>query len=368
MNIKGWQVAGKGRWSMERMNICVLFGGKSSEHAVSCMSAASVISNLDPVRYEVTKVGITKEGRWMLYTGTVDKIRTGEWEQEHNKACVLSPDAGHRGLLVLNKNGDYTILHVDVLFPVLHGKNGEDGTIQGLFELSGIPYVGDGVLASAVSMDKTYTKLVMEQAGIAQADYLICRNCSVKELDDIHQKIERSFGYPCFVKPANAGSSVGISKAKDKESLRAALDNALLHDRHIVIEEAVIGRELECSVLGTYTEVSASGVGEIVPAAEFYDYNAKYHDANSALHIPANLDEETVEKIRKIAVQAFQAVDGFGLARVDFFLREDGEVLLNELNTLPGFTSISMYAKLWEAKGLSYSDLLTSLIELAEKR
>lgn len=353
---------------MERTNVCVLFGGQSSEHEVSCVSAASVIKNLDPEKYEVTKVGITKEGKWLLYTGPVEKLPEDKWLQGSVKQCVLSPDPAHRGLLVMNKNGDYTILHVDVIFPVLHGKNGEDGTVQGLFELSGIPYVGDGVLASAVSMNKAFTKVLFANAGLRQAKYLAYPNCSLKDLDQMDAAIVRDFGYPCFVKPANAGSSVGISKAADKAGLRTALENALLHDRTVVVEQAIVGQELECSVLGGYTDAAASCVGEIRPTAEFYDYNAKYNDDTSELVIPAEIPEEAGRQIQEQAVRAFQAVDGFGLARVDFFLSEDGEILINELNTLPGFTDISMYAKLWEARGLSYRELLTTLIELAMRR
>ncbi len=353
---------------MERMVVCVLFGGQSSEHEVSCVSAASVIKNLDPEKYEVVKVGITRRGRWFYYQGPVDRIESGEWENEHNKRCVLSPDPHHRGLIVMNKNGDYTVVHIDVVFPVLHGKYGEDGTVQGLCELSGVPYVGDGVFASAAAMDKVFAKRLFAQEGLPQAAYLALKDCSLGDLNDIDAEITASFGYPCFVKPANAGSSVGITKAKDKAELRRALETALLHDRKLVIEEAIVGRELECSVLGDYQNISVSCAGEIRPAAEFYDYNAKYNDDRSELIIPAELDDTTQRQMAEYATRAFQAVDGFGLVRADFFLAEDGRLLLNEINTLPGFTSISMYAKLWEARGLSYRELLTTLIELAPKR
>lgn len=256
-----------------------------------------------------------------------------------------------------------------MVFPVLHGCNGEDGTIQGLFELAGIPYVGCGVLASAVGMDKIYAKIIFEKAGIPQADYLyFTRKEIYGDVEGVVDKIEEKFSYPVFVKPSNAGSSVGVSKAHDKNELKEALIYAARYDRKVLIEEFINGREVECAVLGNDDPV-ASTVGEIIPGNEFYDYKAKYIDNTSKIKIPADLPEETVEQIRNYAVKAFKALDCSGLARVDFFVhKETGKVYINEINTMPGFTSISMYPMLWEESGISYPELIEKLIDLAVQR
>ena len=350
---------------MTKIRLCVVFGGASSEHEVSCVSAASVLSHLSPDKYEISKIGITKAGRWLLYPGPVEAMRTGEWEKDPgNLPCSILPDRTSGGLAVFGEKTEFRTL--DCVFPVLHGKNGEDGTIQGLFELAGVPYVGCGVLASAVGMDKSYTKLVADSIGVTQAKYLVFRRHEFdKAPADFLLRAEETLGYPIFVKPANAGSSVGISKAKNAADLEKAVALAFRHDRKIVLEEAVVGRELETAVLGN-EEPTAAVVGEVLPAEEFYSYDAKYNNADSVLVIPAELPEGVSDRIRETAVRIFSALDGRGLSRVDFFLRErDGEVVFNEINTLPGFTDISMYSKLFDAAGVPYGELVDRLVACA---
>ena len=347
--------------------LCVIFGGRSPEHDISRKSVTSVLNNLDKSKYDIYVIGITKKGAWYLYTGDIKNIEGGEWEQDtaNKKKAIISPDSEDRAILVFDEN-DVEKIHIDVIFPVLHGEYGEDGTVQGLFELSGIPYVGAGVMASANGMDKTSSKIVFESAGIPQADWVV-----VNRNDDFEEKmneIENRLGYPCFVKPARTGSSVGVGKAHDRAELKNALENAAKFDRKILVEENIDGREVECAVLGN-DDVKAATVGEIMPTVEFYDFDAKYNDNSTKLQIPADLPEETTELIREYAVRAFKALDGDGLSRVDFFVRNsDGKVLLNEINTLPGFTNISMYPKLWGAVGIEYGELLDRLIELALER
>lgn len=349
-----------------KKNLCVIFGGESPEHDISQKSVTSILNNLDKEKYNIYTIGITRDGRWYLYTGDWSKIEPGEWEKdsENLRTAFISPDSSQHGIVVTD--GSNGIIHIDVIFPVLHGEYGEDGTIQGLFELSHIPYVGMGVLASANGMDKTFSKLVFQAAGIPQADWVV-----VTAADDLEKRadeIEAKLGYPCFVKPARLGSSVGIGKAHNREELIAALENAKKYDRRILVEEHIDGHEVECAVLGN-SEPKAAAVGEIKPTVEYYDFDAKYNDSSTVLVIPAELPSETIEKIREYAITAFKSLDGQGLARVDFFVRHsDGSVILNEINTLPGFTNISMYPKLWDAAGLGYSALLDRLIELAQER
>lgn len=347
--------------------LCVIFGGQSPEHDISRKSVTSVLNNLDKSKYNISVIGITKNGAWYLYKGDYANIIGGEWEQDtaNKKKAILSPDAEDKAILVFD--GDKVEkLHIDVIFPVLHGEFGEDGTIQGLFELAGIPYVGMGVMASANGMDKTSSKIVFASADIPQADWVV-----VNKTDDFEAKmdeIENKLGYPCFVKPARTGSSVGVGKAHDRAELKDALTHASKFDRKILVEENIDGHEVECAVLGNEA-VNASTVGEIMPTVEFYDFDAKYNDNSTQLQIPADLPQEKIEEIRNYAIRAFKALDGAGLSRVDFFVKHsDGGVVLNEINTLPGFTNISMYPKLWGAVGVEYSELLDRLIELAEKR
>ncbi len=342
------------------MNLLVIFGGCSSEYEVSLHSAASVLRNI-PKKYKVIKLGITREGRWLLFDGNIDDIENGSWASSpHTTPALLSPDRGEKALLVL-KNGSYEKIGIDVIFPVLHGKNGEDGTIQGLFELSGIPYVGCGVAASSMCMDKAVTNTICDIAGVSQAKWAAFTQYeydnSLVDIDEIINKL----GFPIFVKPANAGSSVGISKARNKSELFDALKLAFENDRKVVLEETIVGKELECAVMGNDSPV-ASCVGEILPVAEFYDYDAKYNDGTTKLAIPAEIDESDSESIKETAKKIYRALGCTGLSRVDFFLKEDKTVCLNELNTLPGFTSISMFPKLFGQCGVGYSELLDKLI------
>lgn len=355
---------------MNKKNVAVLFGGASTEHEVSRRSAVSVMKNLDETKYNILPIGITKQGEWYIYLGDINKIFTGEWEKDiqNKKSAVVSPDAKTKGLLVFD--GDkFEKIALDVIVPVLHGRNGEDGTVQGLFELAGIPYVGCGVLASAACMDKIFTNIVLTSAGIEKAKFaFIYRHDFENRRDEALSYIEQTIGsYPMFVKPSNAGSSVGISKAKTRSELVDAINLALEHDHRILIEESIVGQEVECAVLGN-NEPIASTIGEIEAANEFYDYEAKYV-SDSGLFIPAHIDESLFEKIKNIAKKAYLAMGCRGLSRVDFFVEKGtGRILLNEINTLPGFTSISMYPKLMADIGIETPNLLDKLIALAEER
>lgn len=353
--------------SQSKLNVCVVFGGQSSEHEVSCISAASVIENLDKTKYDITALGITKEGEWYIYSGDILNIKEDLWYNDKDNLCpaLISPSPKDGGLLVFN-NGNYKIKKIDVVFPVLHGIYGEDGTIQGLLELACIKYVGCGVLASAVGMNKIYSKIIFDNAGLKQAKWISINKDELVNIEGIENKVEYQLGFPCYIKPANAGSSVGISKVKSKKELKEALFKASEHDRQIVVEEEIIGREIECAVLGI-SEPIASGVGEIVTGVEFYDYEEKYKTNTAKLIINADLSDGIKEQIQKNAVTAFKAIDGAGMARVDFFVR-GREVLINEINTIPGFTAISMYPKLWQAAGLEYGELLDKLIKLSITR
>lgn len=354
---------------MQKKNIAVVFGGKSSEHEVSRVSASYVINSIPADKYEIYTIGITKQGRWLLYSGPTASIADGSWEQDNNnKRAFIAPAPTVGGLVVIDNNTS-TIIPLDVIFPVLHGKNGEDGTIQGLFELSGIPYVGCGVLASAGCMDKAVTNILLEHTGIEQAAFTWFYTYDYrKDPEAIIRRIESELkGYPVFVKPANAGSSVGISKAHDRAELITAIEVAAREDSKLVVEENIVGYEVECAVMGNEDPV-ASVPGQIAPASEFYDYEAKYHNNQSQLFIPAKISDELKEAVRATALKAYRALGCSGLSRVDFFVTEDGRVLLNEINTLPGFTSISMYPKLMAAYGLEGSDLIEALIKYAFER
>ncbi|MDO4941833.1 MAG: D-alanine--D-alanine ligase family protein [Lachnospiraceae bacterium] len=350
-----------------KKNVVVLFGGNSSEHDVSCISAQTVIKNIDIDTYNVLLVGITRAGSW-LYVDSVDAIADGSW-RESKASAAISPDTEKKELIIFKDEG-YETKSIDVVFPVLHGLNGEDGTVQGLLELAKIPYVGCGVLASAVSMDKVYTKIIVDKLGIRQASFVDIRLEMLADMDKAVMEVEDQLDYPVFVKPSCAGSSQGVSKAHNREELIDALNLAAQHDRKILVEETIIGREIECAVLGA-KEVKASGVGEILAAAEFYDFDAKYNNAESKTVVDPDLSSKTVEKIRDAAVRIFKAVDGFGLARVDFFVAQKNgrdEVIFNEINTLPGFTAISMYPMLWNARGIETKALVNQLIEMAYER
>lgn len=348
-----------------RKKIAVIFGGQSSEHEVSCISAANVIDGLNKEKYEIHRIGITKEGNW-IYVEDSASLRDGSWVDGETTA-VISPDHRNRGIWKLS--GDRVeVVPIDVVFPVLHGKFGEDGTIQGLFELAGIPYAGCGVLSSAASMDKISTKIFADRIGVRQAAYVADIARDLSQMEDTVRQVEEKLGYPVFVKPSNAGSSQGVSKAHNREELKEALALAKQHDHRVLIEENITGREVECAVLGGENP-KASPVGEILAAAEFYDFDAKYNNEESRTVIDPDLPEAVKEEIRTNAVAIFRAVGGFGLSRVDFFVERDtNEVIFNEINTLPGFTDISMYPMLWEANGMKKEELLDHIIDLAYER
>ena len=352
---------------MDKKNVLVLFGGVSPEHEISKISVETVIKALPEEKYHIVPVYITPEGKWLLYDGTIDKVKNVAWEKFGTPA-ILSPDRVNKGLMRIVGDKVKTI-PIDVVFPVLHGENGEDGTIQGLCALADIPCVGCGVLASAVSMDKALMKVIASQIGLKQAKYLSFHKHELEDTDEAAKMVRYQLGYPCFVKPACAGSSIGISKASNKKELLAAFEEALNISDKIVIEKSVIGRELECAVLGDVSNIQvAPMVGEVLAAAEFYDYDAKYNNAESKTIIPAPIPDEITEKMREMAAAMFKAVNGSGLARIDFFLDESNELVFNEINTVPGFTSISMFAKLWEASDMPWPDVLDHLIEIAMER
>ena len=352
---------------MSKLKIGVIFGGTSTEHDVSIASGTSVIKNLDKETYEVLPIYIGKDNKWYLYNEKVENIKN------------LKVGEQLQNLEQIENIFDF-LRKIDVAFPVLHGLYGEDGTIQGLFEMLQIPYVGTKVLASSISMDKVYTKALFEKAQIKQTPYVYIRKHNNQyiyinevfeetryNIEETCQTIENKLQYPVFVKPSNSGSSVGVKKAKNLEELKEAILFAEQYDRKIIIEEGVIGKEIECSVLGN-EDVIASCTGEIIPADEFYSYDAKYYNEESICKIPSVLPEKVEEEVRKTAIKVFKLVDGSGLSRVDFFVTENEEVYINEINTMPGFTEISMYSKLWEASGVSYKELLKRLIALATEQ
>lgn len=351
---------------MSKLSVCVLFGGMSPEHEVSLRSAESVLNNLDASKYHIFPVGITKSGDWILYGGKdYSDLPSGRWlECSENRKAAISPV---RGQGLLSFEGDCVVRErIDVVFPVLHGENGEDGAMQGLMQLAGIPCVGPDVAASATCMDKTLTKLVAASAGIRQAAWqLVTRRDLQNDPEAALDAVEKRFSYPVFVKPAGTGSSVGVAKVKNREALLSALSNAAKFDSKVLVEEFINGHEVEVAVLGNESP-AASICGEIDSGTEFYDYDAKYISDCARLYIPARIDDETAEKVREAAVKTYQALGCRGLSRVDFFVTyADSEVVFNEINTIPGFTSISMYPKLFEASGIPYSKLLDRLIELA---
>lgn len=360
---------------MKKKNVMVIFGGKSGEHAISLISAASILRSMDKNKYNIITVGITKEGIWKLYEGPIDEIENGNWEKIADESkkekgfknyMSLLPTDGNRSTVILS---DDRTEKIDVIFPVLHGPFGEDGTIQGLFEMMNVPYVGAGVLASSVAMDKAIAKKLLQADGIPQAEYAVImfKQYREDEMNIIH-RIEDNFEYPVFVKPANMGSSVGITKAYDRDELKKSIESAGKYDRKIVIEETIKGREIECAVLGNDNPI-ASLPAEIIPSAEFYDYHDKYIAGTTQFVIPAELSEDETEKIRNTAIKVYKLLDCTGLARVDFFIEEaTNRVLLNEVNTMPGFTKISMYPKMMQTIGIEYGDLIDRLIMLAIER
>lgn len=345
-----------------KLNVCVVFGGKSSEHDISKISVKTVLGSLDTEKYNIHKIFITRDGDWYYYDKSadeIDNIPEGSLDGMFSRA-VISPSRNDGGIVKFEDGAE--VIKIDVAVPVLHGKNGEDGTIQGLFELAGIPYVGPGVLGSAVCMDKCLAKILFKEAGIPQADWV-----TVKYGDDVDvSEIEAKLGYPCFIKPSNAGSSVGISKAHNREELLDGIKLAFEHDYKVLIEEFVPATEVESAVIGNFEPEVAPNIGEIAPSNEFYDFEAKYNDENSKLTIPANLDKDTEARLKEYAIKAYKICECRGLSRVDFFVdKASGEVRLNEINTIPGFTAISMYPKMWEVSGVGNTELLDRLIGYA---
>lgn len=358
---------------MKRLRVAVLFGGASAEHEVSCMSAQHVIAAMDPNKYEVVPIGITRGGRFTLPDASRKVLEGGDLEETltppraEGEVLVISADPRSQ-LAAADSSSPVGAFSVDVVFPVLHGPNGEDGTVQGLLELADLPYVGSGVLGSAVGMDKEKMKLLFAGEGLPTPEFAVVRDyewktAAVSVLDQV-----AAFGFPCFTKPANMGSSVGITKCRDRDSLAAGIDAAFEFDRKVLIEEGIDGREIECGVLGD-DHPEASVCGEVLSGREFYDYEAKYFDESSRTVIPADVPGPVADLVRAYAVRAFKAIDAAGFARVDFFYQESGRaVLVNEINTIPGFTTISMFPKLWEATGLSYPALIDRIIELGLQR
>ena len=354
---------------MDKLKVGVIFGGKSSEHDVSKVSGTSVISNFNKGKYNVVPIYIDEQGKWYTY------------EKDVNEINILDIDSDISKDIKAISNIENILKSLDVVFPVLHGLGGEDGSIQGMFELFDIPYVGCGILASSVGMDKAYTKIIFERAGIKQAKYEYIRkfnnsyihvdknfNEKILDINEIVEKIHNNLKYPMFIKPSNSGSSLGINKANNIEELKKAIEYAAKFDKKILIEEGLVGKEVECAVLGN-EEVIASCVGEIKPAEDFYTFDAKYKNQESKVLVPAEVPEEMSKQIRKLAIKAFKSIDGKGLSRVDFFANvETNEIYINEINTLPGFTTISMYPKLFEQVGIKYTDLLDKLINLALER
>ena len=356
--------------SANKMCVALLFGGMSSEHEVSCVSVGNFVRNIDRSKYEVLTVGITKEGRWLYTEATAEQMADGSWEElPGNMPCVISPDRADHGMILFTPDGRVEKMHLDVVIPVLHGLWGEDGTVQGLLELAGIAYVGCGVLASSVCMDKAVANALFEANGVPHTKWVAANRWEIeKDLEGVCAGVEQKLGWPVFVKPANAGSSVGISKVSSQEELKAAIALALENDRKVVFEAFVDGQEVECAVIGSDPAV-ATRPGEILAGAEFYTYDDKYKNGVSQTVIPAHLPEAKLDEVKTYAAMAYTALNCEGLARCDFFVEHGtNRVMINEINTFPGFTPISMYPKLMEHEGLPVPQLIDRLIALAVER
>jgi D-alanine-D-alanine ligase len=354
----------------ERLRLGVLFGGRSGEHEVSLVSARSVLDTLNPEKYHITQIGITLAGDWLVGDDILDALSKKSPDQLM-PALMLPVPARSDLYSLIQKDGEEIIrvfAELDVIFPVLHGSYGEDGTMQGLFELNGLAYVGAGVLGSSVGMDKALFKDVMVANQIPVVPSILVHSSELDDMERVLERVEQFGKYPVFVKPANMGSSVGVSKCKDIEEAAAGIQDAACYDRRVLVEKGINAREIELSVLGNQ-DPRVSVAGEIIPTAEFYSYEAKYHDDSSKLIIPADLSDEQSRLLQEYALKAYQAIDCAGMARADFLVDKDtGDIYLNEVNTIPGFTPISMYPKLWEASGLSYAELIDELIDLAMER
>jgi len=349
-----------------KIRVGILFGGKSAEHEVSLRSAKNIADAINKDKYEVLFIGIDKSGRWFLpnqsrFLLNESNLKLIKLNNEDEQIVVLIPQSNGK---ITNLTDEKLHTEIDVVFPVLHGPFGEDGTIQGLLKLANIPFVGASVLGSAVGMDKDVMKRLLRDAGITVAKFLVFKKGDPVDFE----AVSKEFGLPLFIKPANLGSSVGVSKAKNKEEFEKAITDAFQYDMKILIEEAIVGREIECAVLGNRDPIT-SVAGEILPSHEFYSYEAKYIDENgAALIIPADIPEHTKQEIRELAIKTFKTLECEGLGRVDFFLKENNELVVNEINTIPGFTKISMYPQLWEASGISYTELIDHLLQLAIDR
>lgn len=353
---------------MKKTRVGILFGGKSAEHEVALQSAKNIIENIDQTKYEVVLIGVDKNGHWHLGDKSHYLLNSNDPKQislnKSNQILNVSPGGGNNFLTLTNHN---EVGKIDVVFPVMHGTYGEDGTIQGFLKLANIPFVGPGVLSSSVGMDKDFTKRLLRDAGIPTCDF-ICIHEHQKNSLNTKEVVDR-LGLPLFVKPANAGSSVGVTKVKEESQLIKAIHHALEFDSKILVEKFVKGREIECSVLGNEDDPMVSVPGEIIPNHEFYSYEAKYIDENGALtKIPADLPKDVIKRVQSLAIDTFRCLGCEGMARVDFFLTESSDLYVNEINTIPGFTKISMYPKMWEHSGIKYSDLIDRLIQLALKR
>lgn len=351
---------------MNKITVAILFGGASSEHDVSCISAKGIVSNIDKEKYNIVMLGITKGGEWYLFDDDIEMLPNDKWlESKTLKKAYIAPDSAIGGIVT----ADGEIIKLDAVFPVLHGKNGEDGTVQGLLQLAQIPYVGCNATASGSCMDKAVTNAVADAFGIDQANW--CSFTQYEYTKDENRCLDmaiKKLGFPIFVKPANAGSSVGISKAHNREELKSGIETAFKEDKKVILEEFIDGFEVECAVLGNDEPIAAE-VGQIIAAAEFYDFDSKYNNPESELHIPALISKEKRDEVRAAALGAYKALGCEGLSRCDFFVTKgDERVLLNEINTIPGQTPISMYPKLFEAVGVSYTELIDRLISLAIER
>lgn len=351
---------------MTKKKICIIFGGNSSEHDISTLSAKGILLNIDKTKYDLVLLGITKNGEWFLFDDDINLLPNDKWLNSKSlKRAFISPDSKIHGIVTEDKE----IIKLDAVFPILHGKNGEDGTIQGLFQLAGIPFVGCDATSSGVCMDKAVTNAVADTFNIPQAKWhTFTKHDFLQNSKNCLNEAENELGYPIFVKPANAGSSVGISKATNREELIKGVNTAFVEDNKVVLEEYIDGFEVECAVLGNNEPIAAE-VGEIVAGADFYDFDAKYNNSNSKLYIPARISEEKRDEVRAHALSAYKALGCEGMCRVDFFVRKkDDQVLFNEANTIPGQTPISMYPKLFEAVGVTYTKLIDRLIDLALER
>lgn len=359
--------------SEEKMKtkLCILFGGRSSEYEVSLVSSYGVLTNVDRTLFDVEAIGITKEGKWYLYSGDVEKIKDGTWVKDADNLSdvLIDPAPGEKTVVVMSKDGEMRRFRPDAVFPVLHGANGEDGTVQGLFEVAGVPFVGPDHTSSGICMDKAFAKAVVSEAGgIRQAKCVVLTKRGYAADHDGAKAAIDALGYPVFVKPARAGSSVGVTKVKTSEKLIDALERAFEEDEKVLVEEFIDGREIEVAVMESGGELKVSVPGEIDPGFEFYDYDTKYQNDTASYYIPARLDEATSNEVRGAAARIFEALGCETLSRVDFFVTKDGGVVFNEINTIPGFTPISMYPKLFIESGMTYGEVITALVKSALRK